>query len=93
MSEGGSGLSLGVLNNGTNILQGSVGTISLASGVGTVVTLYDGASVVGTGTADVGGTVSINAAALGIGTHVLSATAAGVGTIAAATTLVVAATM
>ena len=90
MSEGGSGLSLGVLNNGTNILQGSVGTISLASGVGTVVTLYDGASVVGTGTADVGGTVSINAAALGIGTHVLSATAAGVGTIAAATTLVVA---
>ena len=90
MSEGGSGLSLGVLNNGTNILQGSVGTISLASGVGTVVTLYDGASVVGTGTADAGGNVSINASTLGIGTHVLSATAAGMGTIAAATTLMVA---
>ena len=90
LSETGPGLSLGVLTNGTNILQGTLGTIALATTAGAVVTLYDSGNVVGTGTADGSGNVSISAAALGVGTHVLTAVAAGSGTISAATTLIVA---
>ena len=92
LTESGTGLSLGVLSNGTNILQGAVGTISLTTTAGAVVTLNDlfgGTNVIGTGTADAAGNVSINAAGLGVGTHILSATVSGIA-ITVGTTLVVA---
>ena len=90
LTETGPVRSLGVLTAGTNIVQGAVGRISVSAITGTAVILYDGANVVGTGTADSNGIVSIDGSALAAGAHVLRATASGGAVLANPTTLIVA---
>ena len=69
---------LGSLQNGTNILQGSAGTLKVTAAAGATVLLQDGVAVIASATADGSGAAAFDIAGLALGTHALRASVNGV---------------